>query len=389
MHPVIVVLELPFRNTDGSRIGHEVAEWVRQRLKLLFGRWSEGRGGTSEGRTDSEDFYFEFAAESEHDPRIRDIVEGAEARLSQVVNYKVGEKAYHGIRDSRPITPFITPAMSPVGWPKVFSAAIITVVGPELHAVQDVFRVDRYKDVLSVRGSLYYHGTFNSERRRQLSIPVSVPVLIHCLSRAGNAAAAAATARISALFDVAHAVLVGIAAGIEGKVRIGDVVVPRVVVDNTAIVATEGQRKPRPVMKGPPHVMAQLMRNYRPDPKRWHTSLLQLAMAPDPLPGLEAWCATHVAAAPEVQESAIFSSDILLRDPDVLNSSTFLHEQIRIGEMESGGFIEACESETPVIPWYVVRGVSDFGDKRKSDQFHAWASYAAATLLKDILEDIL
>src|SRR5437660_5909968 len=114
MEPLTVVLELPYRNEDGTRVGHEVAVWVRTKLREFFGGWSEGRGGTSEGRPGSEDYYFEFPAESASDPRLREIVAGAENMLSQAVDYKVGAQAYEGagaLSEPRPLEWFPNPVM--------------------------------------------------------------------------------------------------------------------------------------------------------------------------------------------------------------------------------------------------------------------------------------
>ena len=46
--------------------------------------------------------------------------------------------------------------------------------------------------------------------------------------------------------------------------------------------------------------------------------------------------------------------------------------------MEAGGFVRACQGEYPPIPWYVARGISDFGDDFKNDLFHPLASAAVA-----------
>jgi nucleoside phosphorylase len=55
--------------------------------------------------------------------------------------------------------------------------------------------------------------------------------------------------------------------------------------------------------------------------------------------------------------------------------------------MEAAGFSQACQDRDRPVPWFVVRGVSDFGDDLKNDTFHTWAASAAATYLLGLVED--
>ena len=57
--------------------------------------------------------------------------------------------------------------------------------------------------------------------------------------------------------------------------------------------------------------------------------------------------------------------------------------------MEAAGFRYACEERLQAIPWWVVRAVSDFGDKTKNEEFFDWAAHSAATYLLDVIEDAL
>ena len=57
--------------------------------------------------------------------------------------------------------------------------------------------------------------------------------------------------------------------------------------------------------------------------------------------------------------------------------------------MEAAGFVHACISVYPPIPWYVVRGISDFGDNLKNDQFHSLAANAVASYTAMFVKDVL
>jgi hypothetical protein len=99
-------------------------------------------------------------------------------------------------------------------------------------------------------------------------------------------------------------------------------------------------------------------------------------------PGRETEYEVHVAKLPTLFECSIASADVLIRDPNVLeNLSNTVHQHIYIGEMEAAGFIKACQYRTPIIPWFIIRGVSDFGDNFKSDIFHSFASCSAASYM--------
>ena len=91
--------------------------------------------------------------------------------------------------------------------------------------------------------------------------------------------------------------------------------------------------------------------------------------------------------APSKHEAAIYSSDLLLRDAEYLEAqASSMHQQIRVGEMEAAGFGSTCNERATPTPWFIVRGVSDFGDEFKSDDFHVWAAYSAAAYLHTLIK---
>lgn len=55
--------------------------------------------------------------------------------------------------------------------------------------------------------------------------------------------------------------------------------------------------------------------------------------------------------------------------------------------MEAAGFGTACNQRETPVPWFIVRGVSDFGDDFKDDLFHSWAAHAAASYLYLLIRD--
>jgi tetratricopeptide (TPR) repeat protein len=57
--------------------------------------------------------------------------------------------------------------------------------------------------------------------------------------------------------------------------------------------------------------------------------------------------------------------------------------------MEAAGFVKACMNPYPPIPWYVMRGISDFGDTFKNDRFHNLAAYAVAAYATLYIRNVL
>src|SRR5260370_36179950 len=92
------------------------------------------------------------------------------------------------------------------------------------------------------------------------------------------------------------------------KCKIGDVVTPRVVVDDTQGVAQAQKRLKRPKIYPPPHPMIQLLQNYRLVKARWHENLKATCIAPRAPRGKAEEYRKHVAKAPSHHEAAIYSS---------------------------------------------------------------------------------
>jgi len=263
---------------------------------------------------------------------------------------------------------------------------VLTVIPAELAAARDALGIPeqgaRTKDN---DGTVYFHGAVRSALT---SGPLRV--VLACIGEAGNASAARAAASAIATWKPRAVLLMGIAAGIRGKVRIGEVVLSERVVayEPAALVRdADGTRReePRPAIERLPHAMAQDVMAYRPDTKRL-TSAFERAGGSFPAPpqGQESVFGEHVARQIQARLATIASGEKLLRDPSKLLEVRKIHGKTEVGEMEGAGVVEACRPGN--VPWLVIRGISDFGDDLKNDRFHDLASRAAAAVLVDFLE---
>ena len=259
---------------------------------------------------------------------------------------------------------------------------VLTVIPEELEAarrVLDVGTADRDK---GPDGTVYFHKTVPS------ALATEYAVALLCIGSAGNPEAAAVASTAIARLKPRAALLMGIAAGMRGKVRIGDVVLSERVVayEPAAVVSAGGTtvEEPRPEIERPPHSMLQDAVTYRPAPDRVHSAFVRSGGAiPAAPPGQEAEFAAHVATSIAVRRSTIASGEKLLRDPSKLHAVRRLHGKVEVGEMEAAGFVAACRISA--VPWMVFRGISDFGDELKDDRFHGLAACAASAVLFDFV----
>jgi nucleoside phosphorylase len=211
-------------------------------------------------------------------------------------------------------------------------------------------------------------------------------VVVGCIGRASQADAALAAQFMFREFDPAVAVLCGIAAGLRGKVRIGDVVWSRQIVDLSQKVAQAGGYSERPGGALLHPLTQQMMANRRTDPALFLPGFaVRNGITIVPPAGKEAEYAEHVADAPTTHDAAIASADVLLRDGTMFRELLQLNQSIRAAEMEAGGFVKACQDGAKPRPWLVVRGISDFGDDFKDDAFHVLAAHSAAAFVSQFV----
>jgi nucleoside phosphorylase len=93
-------------------------------------------------------------------------------------------------------------------------------------------------------------------------------------------------------------------------------------------------------------------------------------------------------AAPAVRPrlATIASGEKLLRDPSILAGLRHeMHGRIELGEMEAAGIAESCRRVG--TDFVIVRGISDFGDSKKTDNGHRLASAGAAAVCSDFLRE--
>jgi nucleoside phosphorylase len=260
---------------------------------------------------------------------------------------------------------------------------ILTVIPAELEAARRVLRIDDGSREKAPDGTVYFRGAVCSELANR-----DYAIALTCIGGAGNPGAAAATASAIAKYHPRAVLLMGIAAGIRDKVRIGEVVLSDRVVayEPAALIRTARGTKeqPRPEIDRAPHTMIQDVVTYRAEPPRLREAFVRAGGAVPTAPaGRENEFRAHVASVITARQGTIASGEKLLRDPAKLLAVRELHGKTEAGEMEASGVADGCRRGG--VPWLVIRGISDFGDELKDDRFHAFASCAAAAVLHDFV----
>ncbi|WP_309732854.1 hypothetical protein [Chamaesiphon sp. OTE_75_metabat_556] len=271
---------------------------------------------------------------------------------------------------------------------------VLTVIGQELSAVKSALDIQETPDnriKISGSNTTYLYGEIFSER-----IQKSYSLALGCIGSPGNPNSSSATTEAISEFEPKLLVLVGIAAGIKGTLRLGEVVfAERIVGYESATLdrLKDGIQivKPRTEMVTVPNGINQSVVFYLADKNqnqnRLNSSFTSIG---GNFPTLSNEDRSHLQERNIIQEieidrCTIASGEKLIKDPTVLqNIRDNLHGRVKAGEMEATGFAGACNRMNK--DWLVIRGVSDFGDPYKSDVFQPLASQTAATVLADFLK---
>ena len=202
------------------------------------------------------------------------------------------------------------------------------------------------------------------------------------LGSAGNVNAASITTQLLSELKPKMVLMMGIAAGLRGKMKLGDVVISeRVVYYEGAAALPRGILAARPEIQRPGMSTQQDLSTYfsgsaLPSRLQERADAIGFAIPTESKAG-------EVAARVMVAPATIASGEKLIRDPVLFASLKSQHDKACVAEMEAYGVVDACEKQN--VPVLVIRGISDFGDKKKDDLFHDVASKAAAVVCVDYL----
>jgi nucleoside phosphorylase len=261
---------------------------------------------------------------------------------------------------------------------------VLTVVIPELAAARKVFRTKGPVKISD--GTVWYPGKLKS---KLLNRDYSIALV--CIGQAGNPTAAIACQSAITIFRPKAIFIVGIAGGYRAKTKIGEVIFSDRIVsyESQAIVGTRSKikREPRYDTERSPYTIMQDLSGWLADDKREPRMKKQFAKSGGTVPRAKKGQAKEfkscVSLPVMTRQSTLASGEKLVKNPTFFTVLRKVHGKIEAVEMEAVGLTEACRKAN--VPWLVVRGISDFGDKFKNDDFHKYASSTASVALVDFI----
>lgn len=255
---------------------------------------------------------------------------------------------------------------------------IVVPKSDELSALEQAFGVKLAKSHGALPGGkLYYKIPFRLGTDASVS---DITVAIVFMNDQGNSiASTVATQALSAL-DPSILFLFGTAAGREGTVSIGSVMLSSLIVDAQEW-RLEERDSPRTRQHKPAEEILTDAERYvnAMSLQNWRSDLMVLLKN----------CPQAIQSAydmekqqPTVRMGVVASSNYLHRKPELLRALWELDDRICCIDMESGGFGEACKTAIR-RQWLVIRGISDYGtSESKKDEYRMIAADAAALFLR-------
>lgn len=256
--------------------------------------------------------------------------------------------------------------------------ALITIIEPEFLALSHALNFDFRKHEDENLNGIKIWKTFleNKPSGHKISLILSM------IGEPRNVPCAVACQRIFSEFDIGLSILIGIAGGLKDKVNLADVVVAKSILDY------EHKR-----------LEPDLIEKIRPDQfpidvnlnrdisyffrfvKNWelkfHDSYSKLDKSKVPFD-------RRRKLIPKLYKSVILAGDKLLANGELPAMRKEFHDKIRAIEMEGSGFARVCRDYN--IPWLVFRGISDYGDLTKRDEWQFLAALSASTAALVFLE---
>ncbi len=262
--------------------------------------------------------------------------------------------------------------------PRKVDIVITTVTPTEERAAIDIFDIDENEFELH-HGRRFYEFKLSAEKCGR-----DVSIVLTSTNGPLNVPAAKAMFNIRDHFEASVYVLLGIAAGRKGAVDLGDVVLPDMVhyYEPGKKYANREDRRPK---FHPMHSdIGNNLTYFYPEGASKCAEKIRdhretVAKRDRPRTGDPGRAVKFVTT-----KATVASGEKLLQD-NLLNRLSKFDSQILVGDQESFGFAEALEGKR----WAIFRGVSDFGTKKKTNDWQYLAASGAAITLRSFLEDAL
>lgn len=241
--------------------------------------------------------------------------------------------------------------------------AIVTALHEEFQAVLSYF-----PELVEVRDNksdnrLYFKGYIKTNNGDYYRIVAT------CLDGNGNLEAANATSDLINKWKPRYILVCGIAGGLsKGNLKYGDVIVSDSVIYYESRKVNSKGIEPK-------------SRKFIPD-KNLIMGMHKLMLSNPQLKLPE----KYKNGIPKIEIGVITSVEKVISSTDELNRLLLIHGKVMAVEMESAGIASAAFSAIMKIGFLTFRGVCDFADESKSDNWKDLASHSAAAVLRKFVE---
>lgn len=243
--------------------------------------------------------------------------------------------------------------------PETYNIGILVALPVEFDAVKNQLDQDSI-GVVDVGASVsFFRGTTKARDGGKIAIVIAQ------LPGAGNIGSTLATSLLIQRYGVHTLFHVGIAGGLRGEVNLGDVVV------GGSVIYTERkkiyEKSVSPEMRVLECRFSELAAIHNRDRYRSRVKA-------EPPFGAD------VTKCKAIFDGSIMSGESVISDPDILKTiKTRVHRKLIAVENEAAGMYTAASSINPSKTRYItIKGISDYSDSEKSDDWHEYAAAASA-----------
>lgn len=255
---------------------------------------------------------------------------------------------------------------------------IVTIIKPELKAVLLALNHEELEKADAVSGPFHY---WYGEIKRTYYRPLSVVVTM--VGEARNVPCAIAVEHLLSDFELDLLVMTGIAAGTpKGKVKLGDVVSAERVYDYEHVrleLSKLPSRSGRKSIRMPRPLFLEVRKDIQMDLELYNEKKLQeyFRELVDRVDASELPEETiDKEFKPALHKGTIAAGEKLFADRSLRKMYRLADQRIRAGDQEDSGFAQVAEIKQ--LPWCIFRGICDYGDPMKSDEWHFASSLSAA-----------
>ncbi len=252
-----------------------------------------------------------------------------------------------------------------------YDVAIITALNIEF---EQLLKTSHWKKLNSNEPIVFYETVINTKDSNNIKI------IAGNINQMGMQAAASVASKVLSLFNPSLLFIVGICAGIEENVKLGDIIIANQIWDYESGKKTEDSN-------------GQFI--FKPDNKLLPTDIGVLAklteFANKTKYRIEIYD-EYQGSKPDAYFNVHFGS--VGSGPYVLSSKNYMEELLKkdrklIGiDMEGYGVYKAAQFHNGTKPIF-IKSVTDFGDIKKGDNFQQYASYISAKFVIEYINNIM